>query len=76
LCSEACLAEALLSFWAVHGVIATVMLRDGYARLEGISSKDGARQIFSAILDSPDLPARTPSSISSGQSLTASPSAG
>lgn len=36
LCSERCLARALVAYWAAQGVEATVTLRDGYARLEGL----------------------------------------
>ena len=36
LCSERCLARALVAYWAALGVEATVTLRDGYARLEGL----------------------------------------
>jgi hypothetical protein len=37
LCSEECLAKALVAYWAAHGVKAAVTLRDGYARLEGLA---------------------------------------
>lgn len=36
LCSERCLARALVAYWAAQGVEATVTLRDGYARLESL----------------------------------------
>ena len=39
LCSERCLAEALIAYWAAQGVKATVVLREGYARLEGIAGR-------------------------------------
>jgi hypothetical protein len=55
LCSEGCLAEALIAYWAAQGVTATVVLRNGYARLEGVGSKDGARPIFRGIADPRDL---------------------
>ncbi len=37
LCSEACLAKALVAYWAGHGMKAVVTLRDGFARLEGLA---------------------------------------
>lgn len=37
LCSEECLAKALVAYWAAHGVKAAVKLRDGFARLEGLT---------------------------------------
>jgi len=37
LCSEECLARALVAYWATHGVKAAVTLRDGFARLEGLA---------------------------------------
>lgn len=37
LCSEECLAKALVAYWAAHGVEAAVTLRDGFARLEGLA---------------------------------------
>jgi hypothetical protein len=37
LCSEECLAKALVAYWATHGVEAAVTLRDGFARLEGLT---------------------------------------
>lgn len=37
LCSEECLARALVAYWAAHGVKAAVTLRDGFARLEGLA---------------------------------------
>lgn len=37
LCSEECLAKALLAYWATRGVKAAVTLRDGFARLEGLA---------------------------------------
>ena len=37
LCSEECLAKALVAYWAAHGVKAAVTLRDGFARLEGLA---------------------------------------
>jgi hypothetical protein len=36
LCSERCLAEAIVQYWAGLGLQAQVSLRDGYARLEGV----------------------------------------
>ena len=36
LCSEQCLARAIVEYWAAHGLAAEVSLRDGYARLEGL----------------------------------------
>jgi hypothetical protein len=36
LCSEQCLARAIVEYWAAHGVQAEVRLRDGFARLEGL----------------------------------------
>lgn len=36
LCSERCLAQAILQYWAGLGLEARVTLRDGFARLEGI----------------------------------------
>jgi hypothetical protein len=36
LCSERCLAQAILKYWADLGLEARVTLRDGYARLEGL----------------------------------------
>ncbi len=38
LCCEQCLAKALIAYWAAQGVTATVVLRDGYARVEGIAA--------------------------------------
>jgi hypothetical protein len=38
LCSERCLAKALVAYWATQGVKADVVLREGYARLEGIAT--------------------------------------
>lgn len=37
LCSEECLAKALVAYWATRGVEAAVTLRDGFARLEGLT---------------------------------------
>lgn len=37
LCSEECLAKALVAYWATRGVRAAVTLRDGFARLEGLT---------------------------------------
>ncbi len=37
LCSEECLAKALVAYWAAHGMKAAVTLRDGFARLEGLA---------------------------------------
>jgi hypothetical protein len=37
LCSEECLAKALVAYWATHGAEAAVRLRDGFARLEGLT---------------------------------------
>jgi hypothetical protein len=42
LCSERCLAQALVDYWAARGVTVSVVLREGYARLEGIAA--GARK--------------------------------
>ncbi|GEM_PF-834138 len=36
LCSERCLAQAIVEYWAGFGLEAQVQLRDGFARLEGI----------------------------------------
>lgn len=36
LCSERCLAQAIVQYWATFGLQAQVSLRDGYARLEGL----------------------------------------
>jgi hypothetical protein len=36
LCSERCLARAIVAYWAGFGLVARVTLRDGFARLEGI----------------------------------------
>jgi hypothetical protein len=36
ICSERCLAEAIIQYWAGFGLQAQVSLRDGYARLEGL----------------------------------------
>lgn len=36
LCSERCLAQAIVEYWKAHGLEAQVGLRDGFARLEGI----------------------------------------
>jgi hypothetical protein len=36
LCSERCLAQAIVEYWAALGLRAEVCLRDGFARLEGI----------------------------------------
>lgn len=36
LCSERCLAEAIVQYWAGLGLQAQVSLRDGYARLEAV----------------------------------------
>jgi hypothetical protein len=36
ICSERCLAEAIIQYWAGFGLQAHVSLRDGYARLEGL----------------------------------------
>jgi hypothetical protein len=36
LCSERCLAQAIVEYWAGFGLEAQVCLRDGFARLEGI----------------------------------------
>ena len=35
LCSERCLARAIVEYWAAFGFAAEVSLREGYARLEG-----------------------------------------
>jgi hypothetical protein len=39
LCSEPCLADALVAYWAGQGFKAHVVLREGYARLEGIPGR-------------------------------------
>jgi len=36
LCSEQCLARAIVEYWSALGLAAEVSLRDGYARLEGL----------------------------------------
>ena len=36
ICSEQCLARAIVEYWAAYGVEAKVSLRDGFARLEGL----------------------------------------
>ncbi len=36
ICSERCLAQAIIQYWAGFGLQAQVSLRDGYARLEGL----------------------------------------
>jgi hypothetical protein len=36
ICSERCLAQAIVQYWAGFGLQAQVGLRDGYARLEGL----------------------------------------
>ena len=36
ICSERCLAQAIVQYWAGLGLQAQVSLRDGYARLEGL----------------------------------------
>ena len=36
ICSERCLAQAIVRYWAGFGLQAQVSLRDGYARLEGL----------------------------------------
>jgi len=36
ICSERCLAEAIVQYWAGYGLRAQVSLRDGFARLEGL----------------------------------------
>jgi len=36
LCSERCLAQAIVQYWAGFGLQAQVALRDGYARLESL----------------------------------------
>jgi len=36
ICSEQCLARAIVEYWAALGLKAEVSLRDGYARLEGL----------------------------------------
>jgi len=43
LCSEECLASALVKYWAARGVRAAVTLRDGFARLESLAADSGAR---------------------------------
>jgi hypothetical protein len=37
ICSEQCLAKALVAYWASQGATADVVLRGGYARLERIA---------------------------------------
>ena len=53
LCSEECLAKALVAYWAAHGVKAAVTLRDGFARLEGLAgptqSEDFSAQRWAAV---------------------------
>jgi hypothetical protein len=36
LCSEPCLARAIVAYWAALGSEARVTLQDGFARLEGL----------------------------------------
>ena len=36
LCSEQCLARAIVAYWAALGLEARVSLHDGFARLEGV----------------------------------------
>ncbi len=36
LCSEQCLARAIVEYWAALGLQARVSIQDGYARLEGL----------------------------------------
>ena len=36
ICSEQCLARAIVEYWAAFGVEAQVSLRDGFARLESL----------------------------------------
>ena len=36
ICSERCLGEALVAYWAAQGIRVTVMMREGYARLESV----------------------------------------
>jgi hypothetical protein len=36
LCSEQCLARAIVAYWAALGLEARVSLQDGFARLEGL----------------------------------------
>ncbi len=36
ICSERCLAQAIMQYWAGYGLRAQVSLRDGFARLEGL----------------------------------------
>ncbi|HWT78865.1 MAG TPA: hypothetical protein VN648_08675 [Candidatus Methylomirabilis sp.] len=36
ICSERCLAQAIVQYWAGFGLQAQVSLREGYARLEGL----------------------------------------
>jgi hypothetical protein len=36
ICSERCLAQVIVKYWAGFGLEARVSLRDGYARLEGL----------------------------------------
>ncbi len=39
LCSEQCLAKALVAYWDSQGARADVVLRGGYARLERIAAR-------------------------------------
>ncbi len=36
ICSEQCLAQVIMEYWARFGLEARVSLRDGFARLEGL----------------------------------------
>ena len=46
ICSEQCLARAIVEYWAALGVEAQVSLRDGFARLEGLRGiLPGARSL-------------------------------
>lgn len=55
LCSEECLAKSLVAYWAARGVEAAVALRDGFARLEGLTGTTqgkGAAALVQAEADS------------------------
>jgi hypothetical protein len=56
LCSEECLAQALIAYWAARGVNATVVLRNGYARLEELGSKKGTGALFRGATEEPESP--------------------
>ena len=48
LCSETCLQQAIIAYWAALGLDAIVVLRDGYARLEGLAKRGPALSLTSA----------------------------